>query len=179
MYAAPDMPHGSPAKVSMQDTGHAGAVAKILKGYAERGVFRGFAAGPLERGKQTFEIFWHYGRRYPLVLDLQARTLAFRRLLPEVPRDSPMIGALRDFVAAFASSEVPEHRRLDSGTGILKVRKVRGALSLEMQVLGQQYEACTRRLVHVTHEIFLVFLREGPYFDYRCQALGLDPDSWG
>jgi hypothetical protein len=179
MYAALDMPPLAPARVAAQDTARAAAVCEILKGYAERGAFRGFAAGPLERRKQTFEIFWHYGRQYPLVLDLKARTLTFRHLLPEVPRASPMVAALKDFVAAFASPEVPAHRRLDPGAGTLKVRALQGRLTLQMQILGDQYEACARRIVHVTHEIFLVFLREGPYFDYRCQSLGLDPDSWG
>ena len=36
-----------------------------------------------------------------------------------------------------------------------------------------------RRLVHIAHEIYMVFLPDGPYQDYRVEKLGLDPTQCG
>jgi hypothetical protein len=180
MQPATDMPRPAvPPMAAVDDLVIASTVEEVLQGYARRAVFRGFAAGPLQGSRQTYKILWHYGRVNPLLLDLERRTLTFEALLPQVSRQDPMVAELKVFVRAFASREVPEHRRIDPKLGRLKVRAVRGALTLQMDVLGGDYDYCVRKLVHVTHEIFLVFLREGPYFEYRCAALGLDPDAWG
>jgi hypothetical protein len=152
-------------------------VSGILSGYAERGMFRGFAALPSAGSKQTFHILWHYNRQYPLVLDLAAATVSFRGLLPAVPARSPMLKALREFLRPFATAEVPAHRRIDENAGVLKMTVREGDVTLLMDVKDGQYEYCTRKLVHIAHEIFMVFLWDGPYFDYRVEHLGLDPDA--
>jgi hypothetical protein len=33
-------------------------------------------------------------------------------------------------------------------------------------------------MIQVVHEIFLVFLVDGPYFEYLVEKLGLDPDRY-
>ena len=53
-----------------------------------------------------------------------------------------------------------------------------GSFSLILEVKrSQHYEYCTRRLVHLAHEIFMVFLPDGPYDEYRVTQLGADPEA--
>jgi hypothetical protein len=157
--------------------GAAAQVAGILRAYAERGMFRGYAEKPTRGGKHTFSVLWHYNRQYPFVLDLAADRLSFPGLLPGIAARSPMATELKEFLRPFSTGEVPAHRRIDSALGQLALKSQQGALTLGMTVIGGEYEYCTRKLVHVAHEIFMVFLWDGPYYDYRVEKLGLDPDA--
>jgi hypothetical protein len=151
-------------------------VSETLRGYAESGAFRSFAEGTLRSAKATYRLLWHYNRTYRLILDLDAMTLAIADMLPGVPAKSPMIAELRAFLKPFGTDKVPEHRRVDPDKGELKLSQYRQALTLRMAVRDQEFVYCTRKLVHVAHEVFMVFLREGPYYQYRVDKLGLDPD---
>jgi hypothetical protein len=154
-------------------------VSEILNGYAQRGMFRGFAALPRTETQQTFNLLWHYNRQYPFVLNVVGKTVAFRGLLSGIPAGSTMAADLRNFLKPFSTAQVPAHRRVDANAGRLKTRIKDGALTLLIEVADTQYAYCTRKLVHLAHEIFMVFLWDGPYFEYRVENLGLDPDaSW-
>ena len=39
-------------------------------------------------------------------------------------------------------------------------------------------EMCIRDSVQTAHEIFLIFLVDGAYYDYMVEHLGLDPDRF-
>lgn len=155
----------------------AGRVGDILRGYAHRGMFRGFAAKPPQGRRWTFNILWHYNRQYGFVLDLAARRVSFPGLLPGIPARSPMAGELKDFLNTFSTDAAPEHRRIDGRLGTLAVGSRQGAFTVAIEVNGGHYEYCTRKLVHLAHEVFMVFLWDGPYYEYRVQNLGLDPDG--
>jgi hypothetical protein len=45
-----------------------------------------------------------------------------------------------------------------------------------LSVRNGEFEYCTRRLVHLAQEVFMVFLPDGPYDAYRIDKLGLDPN---
>jgi hypothetical protein len=152
-------------------------VVDILRAYAQRGMFRGFAEKPARSSRRTFSVLWHYNRQYPVVLDLAAETLSFPGLLPGIAARSPMLAELKAFLRPFSTEEVPAHRRIDGDLGRLALTARKGALTLTMTVVGGEYEYCTRKLVHVAHEIFMVFLWDGPYYEYRVENLGLDPDA--
>ena len=51
-------------------------------------------------------------------------------------------------------------------------------VSIGISIRDQDFEYATRKLIHTVHEIFLVFLREGPYYEYMVEHLGLDPDRY-
>jgi hypothetical protein len=86
---------------------------------------------------------------------------------------------LRQFLKLFTSEEMPEHRRVDPGKGELLLIAKRGALTLGISIKNGEYEYCTRRLIHIVQEVFMVFLNDGPYYEYRIEHLGLDPDvAW-
>ena len=155
----------------------AGAVETILRDYVDRGVFRSLGAAT-PRGTQTaFTIVWHHGRTFRLTVDRAARTVSFPAVLPAIPARSSMLAELRRFTRQFTSAELPPHRRVDPAKGRLRLASRSAGVSLSLTVVRGEWEYCTRRLVHIAHEIYMVFLPDGPYQDYRVEKLGLDPDA--
>lgn len=152
-------------------------VTRTLEEYANRGVFRGFSSGPLRSGKATFRLKWHQEKLYDFVFDANKRTLRFPLLLPNVPASSPMYTEFKRFIRSRQAETLAEHRRLDSRKGELKPYNRGGAVSLSVKVLDGDYEYCTRKLIHVVNEVFLSFLRDGPYYEYMVETFDLDPDS--
>lgn len=151
-------------------------VAKILQGYADRGVFRGFHAGAPANGKAVYQMIWHYDRRFELLLDTAKKTLRFPALLPAV--DAEMYAALRQFLAERQSGALPPHRSVDPARARLGAAIRGGTVSLGITSRDGDFEYAARRLILVAHEIFLGFLSDGPYFEYLVEHLGLDPDRY-
>ena len=155
----------------------AGIVEQVLRGYVDRGVFRSLGAA-VPRGAQTsFTLVWHHGRSFRLVVDPTARTVSFPAVVPSIPARSPMLGELRSFTRQFTSTELPLHRRVDPAKGRMRLTPRPAGVSLSLTVVRGEWEYCTRRLVHIAHEIYMVFLPDGPYQQYRVEKLGLDPDA--
>ncbi len=152
-------------------------VQTLLRGYAERGVFRSFSAGTTRGGTTPFTMTWHHGRQFRLVLESATRTVAFPELLPGVSARSPMLKELKAFLHPFVTEDVPPHRRLDPSKAQLKVTARAGNVSLAVVAERGELEYATRRIVHLAQEVFMVFLPDGPYYDYRVEHLGLDPDA--
>jgi hypothetical protein len=156
---------------------HARRIGDLLKDYASRGVFRNVGEVESRGGKTTFTLLWHHDRVFRFVLDVPGRTVSFPALLPGVPARSSMAKELKTFLSRFATSEVPAHRRIDAARCRLQIA-VRGRnASLALAVKDGDFEFAARRLVHLAQEVFMVFLMDGPYFDYRVEQLGLDPDT--
>jgi hypothetical protein len=155
----------------------AGVVERVLRGYVDRGVFRSLSA-PAPRGAQTsFTLVWHHARSFRLTVDPTARTVSFPAVLPSIPARSPMLGELRRFTRQFTSAEMPLHRRVDAARGRLRLTPRSAGVSLSLTVVRGEWEYCARRLVHIVHEIYMVFLTDGPYQQYRVEKLGVDPDA--
>jgi hypothetical protein len=155
------------------------AVSRLLRGYAERGVFRSFSEGQRRGGTTTFQMVWHHGRLFRFALDTTGGLVSFPTLLPEVPPRSPMQRDLKAFLRSFETDEVPPHRRIDPAKARLRITRRAGGLSVALAVKNGEFEYCTRRLVHLAQEVFLVFLPDGPYYEYRVEKLGLDPNvAW-
>jgi hypothetical protein len=121
---------------------------------------------------------WHYDRPFELLLDVPKKTLRFPALLPGVPVRSDMYRALQAFVKGMQSSGLPEHRRVDPARARLALANQKGSVSLTLTVKGSDFEYAARKIIQVVHEIFLVFLVDGAYFDYTVEHLGLDPDRF-
>lgn len=154
------------------------AVTSILEGYAAKAVFRGFSAHPKRGGRAVYKMIWHHDRPFELLLDTAGKTLQFPEVLPQVPMRSAMYRELRAFLKERQSGELPEHRRVDPSKARLKVVNQRGTVSVTMTVKDGDFDYATRKLVHVVHEIFLIFLVDGPYLEYMVEQLGLDPDRF-
>lgn len=151
-------------------------VTAVLENYAQRGIFRGFSRGPAASGKASFRMTWHRDRQFELILDVARKTLRFPLVLPDVPARSEMFREFEAFVASRFSAELPPHRRMDSRKIEIRPASRSGNVSLTLTVLDGDFEYATRMLIHLVHEIFLVFLYDGKYYDYLVETFDLDPD---
>ena len=140
-------------------------------------MFRSLGAPEPRGDRTTFTIVWHHGRTFRLVVRTRQRTVTFPELLPRVPARSAMMKELRTFLRQFESSDMPPHRRIDPAKGQLRITGNQKGVSVGIAVRAGEWEYCTRKLVHLAQEVYVVFLPDGPYQDYRVEKLGLDPDS--
>jgi hypothetical protein len=161
---------------SAQVETHVRHVRDVLREYAGRGVFRSLSDGERRGSRTTFTMVWHHGLIFRFVLDTAAGTVAFPALLPGVPARSSMARELQGFLEQFQTRDVPVHRRIDPAKARLHVAVRGGSASLALSVRNRQFEYATRRLVHLAQEVFMVFLPDGPYADYRVEKLGVNPD---
>jgi hypothetical protein len=152
---------------------------ELLEGYAQRGVFKGFSPGPEKAGKPTFKILWHADRVFELALDEPSASVRFSVLLPNVPASSAMYADLRRFVGKFIGDGLPDHRRIDTTKSRVAVNNRKGDVSLVLTCRDGDYAYGIRKLIHLIHEIYLIFLLNGLYYDYRVENLGLDIDAGG
>ena len=150
----------------------------MLEGYAERAVFRGFSAQSGRSGKATYKMLWHYDRAFELQLDVPKKTLRFNAVLPGVPARSPMYRELQAFVKARQSGDLPEHRSINPAKARATLANQRGAVSVSLRAKDADFDYATRKIIQIIHEIFMVFLVDGPYFGYMVEQLGLDPDRF-
>jgi hypothetical protein len=150
-------------------------VSGILENYANRGTFKGFSRGPVRAGVASFKILWHRDQFFDLILDTHKKTLRFRVVLPEVPAGSPIYREFKQFVESRHSENLPDHRRIDPKKATVRPSNRSGNVALTLTVKKSDYEYATRKLIHLVHEIFLVFLQEGHY-DYMVRVFDLDPD---
>jgi hypothetical protein len=156
----------------------ASEVTAILESYAERAVFRGFSAHPGRGGKASFRMVWHYDRPFELLLDSANKTLTFPAILPGIPARSPMYRELQAFLKSRQSAEVPEHRRVNPSKARLTLTNQKSTASITVMVKDGDFEYATRKIIQMVHEIFLIFLVDGPYFEYTVEHLGLDADQF-
>lgn len=151
-------------------------VSAILRSYAERGVFRGFAQIAETRSRAVFRIEWHRNQSFELQFDPAARMLHFPCVLPLVPVRSPMDRHFREYAASRQSSELPEHRRVDPARAKLRCTNRGGSLGATIEALDGDIDYATRKLIHFVHEVYLDFLYDGRYHEYMIETFDLDPD---
>ena len=153
-------------------------VTAILENYAAKGVFRGFSVGPASRRKAFFKLVWHHDRQFELILDVPKRTLRFPLVLPQVPADSTMYREFKVFLASRQAEDLPTHRRVDSAKARLHCTNRGGNISVSITAVDGDFEYAARKLIHTVHEVFLVFLQDGPYYEYLVEQLGLEEDKY-
>lgn len=153
------------------------AVIPVLDGYSKRGIFRSFSAAESTPGKVRAKLQWHYDRKYEITADADRSLLRISSLLPQVPANSPMFQAFKTFVEDFGSAATVPHRRLDPMKARIKAENIKGNATFLIKVMDGDYAYAAQKLTNIAHEVFLAFLPDGPYWEYRIDVLGLDPDS--
>ena len=123
-------------------------------------------------------MLWHHDRRFELMLDVGQNTLQFPEVLPGVPARSAMYRDLQAFLKLRQSEELPEHRRVNPAKARLAYGNKRGMVSVTVTVRDGDFDYAARKIIHIVHEIFLIFLVDGPYFEYMVEHLGLDEDRY-
>lgn len=137
----------------------ASQVGAVLQSYAERGVFKDYRASGGRNEVAHFDFGWLYGQPFSLSCDARHGRLTLSDLLPAVQGDSMMYRELKAFLKGRAEADVPEHRRVDPLRATVAPRLRDGVVSLELTLVGGDYEYGTRKLVNLAHELFL-FLSE-------------------
>jgi hypothetical protein len=89
-----------------------------------------------------------------------------------------MCRELKAFLKARQSEEMLEHRRVNPAKARLALGNKRGIISVTVTVKDGDFDYATRKIIHIVHEIFLIFLVDGPYFEYMVEHLGLDEDRY-
>jgi hypothetical protein len=153
-------------------TGSSAIVDDVLRAYAGRGVFQNYRVVTSKSGKAQFDFGWLYGQPFALTCDVSHQRLTLTELLPGVVPNSMMYRELKAFLKGLASADRPEHRRVDPGLAQIAPRIRAGVVSLELTLVGQDYEYGTRKLINAAHELFL-FLNEN-WADYMSQSFQLN-----
>ena len=87
-----------------------------------------------------------------------------------------MFGELKAYIDSRMSSELPEHRRIDPARVSLRITRRKGEPAITITSLDADLEYAVRNLIGLVHEIYLVFLHDGRYYDYLIETFDLDPD---
>lgn len=109
-----------------------------------------------------------------LMLDVSRKTLRMPVVFPHASRE--MATDFRKFVESRFTAEVPKHRRIDRRKVHVRCTRINGNLSITMTVAGGHFAYATRKLVHLVHETYLVFLNDSKYYGYLIDTFNLDPD---
>ena len=149
------------------ETGPA-AVAKELRQYARRGVFRSFS----RTAAAEYRFRWLWNLPFRVGFDTARGALWFRRLLPAIEAGSALEAELKAFVRNCCSPARPEHRRVDPKRVSIRYTNRRGQVSLVFVMLGGHYSYGARKAIHLVNEIFLEFLH-ARYPEYLAANFGL------
>jgi len=142
-------------------------VRNQLQEYAHRGVFRGLNELASRNGKHTFTFVWLGSKPLEFCMDTENATLAFKRVLPNVARDSHLYDELKRFLSERGEKALPKHQRIDPKRAeILSVNRA-GNVTISIKVKNNQYAYGMKRLVNLVHQVFVRLNDQHP--DYMCE----------
>lgn len=151
--------------------GRSGAtVEQVLRAYAERGVFRALDVRTGGRGATEFTLHWLTDVPMRLTAGSRGRLLTLKNLLPNVPRRSAMYADLQRFIGERHDAGLPAHRRIDARALEVTWIVARNKASLAVKVKNGDPAAAARRLINLTHELF-VFLQDS-WAEYLWENFG-------
>ncbi len=145
-----------------------------MEDYASRGVFRGFSKGRVSGTTVAFKLVWFRDLTFDLIVDTGKKTVMIPVVLPHMP-DS-IYRDFKAFVQSHHDASLPDHRRVEITKTRLRCTNHGGNASVTLSVKDGDYDYALRRLIHLIHETFVIFLRNGMYRDYAVAHLGADLD---
>lgn len=150
-------------------------VDETLELYANKGVFRSFSSILRSNKSVTYRMKWHKERFYDLIHDLEKRSLRCPVVLPQAPR--AMYEEFKKFVASRQSTEMLAHRRIDPKRVRISCSLKKGDISLLFVSKDRDLEYATQKLINLMHEVFMIFLRDGLYYEYMIETFDIDRDQ--
>jgi len=154
-------------------------VASILEDYARRGVFAAYRPTKTQAQKADFLVQWHFRQILTIRLDATKGTLSLVNFLPHASAVPNIRRELAAFLRRSAAADRPSHRRIDPMKARVSCDQRKENISLRFNVLDDDYEYATRKLVHLVNEIFLDFLREAHYVEYMVTYMNMNPETGG
>jgi hypothetical protein len=77
------------------------------------------------------------------------------------------------------SHETLAHRRIDPKRVRISCSYKNGDIALLFISKDRYLEYATQKLINLMHEIFMVFLRDGLYYEYMIETFEIDRDQLG
>lgn len=155
--------------------GHDGTaqLTAALRGYADRGVFRGFR---VESGRGRTDYLFTWLTRTPMRLRYDSRRgqLRFIELLPNVSSYPGLAAHARRLVLEHHTREVPEHRRIDARRVQLAPVVRAGNFSLALRVRGAHEAYAAQRALNLINQLFL--LLQASYPEYLIECFGFSQE---
>jgi hypothetical protein len=145
-------------------------INETLRGYADRGVFRGFSETRDARGRLEYRFSWLTRRPMAVVFHPATNVLAFRTLLPGARAYAGLVRELNGLVKSRTARDLPAHKRLDRRRATLAASVRQGGWSLATTIRGANHEYATRFALHLINDILLVLHERYP--DYLVQQFG-------
>ena len=146
-------------------------VRNVLQGYADRGVFRAFTQLASRNGKTEFKFLWFpiTQRPFTLVFVPRARRLTFKGLLVGMRANSEMYWQLKSFIRSRSSTDLLEHRWIDSERAEAKCSNRLGTVSITLVIKRDEYEYGVRKIVNLVSDLFMDLLQESAYYEYMAE----------
>ncbi len=149
-------------------------ICGLMEDYARRGVFRGFSQGPVRGASVAFKLVWFRDRVFNIIVDTGKKTVMIPVVLPRVP--GSIYKDFKAFVLSHHDASLPDHRRIEIAKTRLRCANHGGNASITLSVKDGDYDYALRRLIHLIHETFVIFLLNGMYRDYAVANLGAEVD---
>ena len=124
----------------------------------------------------TFRVAWHGLPSYSLTVDVHEQSLVLSNVLPGIRAKSDMYNALKQYLVSLSAEDRPLHRRIDSERFRVAAISQRNGIALRIAARNASLECTAKALVSLMQEFFYGFLIDGPFYDYRVNALGMNPD---
>lgn len=152
-------------------------IRPLLDSYAERGLLSDLRAKASLGNRNGYQFKWHYNRQFELLVDSDAKRVAFVGLLPEVSAGQPLFAEISDFVAGLSHDSLFDHRRIDAARVRLFCENDDGGVTVAAQAIDGDLEHAARKLIHAVNEIYFDFLPNSSHYQYQVEKLGLDPNA--
>ena len=147
-------------------------VTEVLQKYADRGVFRGFRATALAGGRVEYRFVWLTKKPMSAIFDPKRRRLTFPSVLPRV--DRPIAADMKAIVDARHSRSVPTHKRIDARKCRIAAAVRKGALSLTVDIRGDNHDYAVSRALNMINEMFVALHEHHP--GYLIERFGISTE---
>jgi hypothetical protein len=137
-------------------------ILSTVQHYADRGIFRRVNNRPDGRG---VGFTWMFDA-FPLMLvwNTKTETVQFKDVLTGVEARSQFQTELKAFLTGLFDESLPEHRRLDREKVSLTMTRRDGAVSIGLKLISASEDYAVRRLINLTHEMFLYLRLRWPEY---------------
>ena len=152
-------------------------IGKLIDDYVARGIFRAAALPSEKSGREVFRIVWFQNQEMTLSIDTRRAAARLLDVLPPIAARSTIDRELRSWLRERADAKLPEHRRINPEHVQAKLQNRAGQMQLAMTSLKGDPLFATRKLLHLTNELYLDFLSAAERYNWIVETFELDPDN--
>ena len=147
-------------------------ITDAFQAYADRGVFRGFRAMSLPRGRVAYQFKWLTRKPVHAEFDPRTNTLRFPALLPDISKTAA--AEMADVINARRHRGTPDHKRLDARRTRFETAFRKGAVSLTATVRGRNHDYAVQTALNLINEMFVTLQERHP--EYLIEHFGMSAE---